>query len=90
MDLFIFRGNGDYIGYPIRMLLFPDETKVYELFHLCFDCFHDLGMELSLLLFAWFGVRIDVETMHSNLEIEPGHVLIIPSEDIYLLSYELY
>jgi len=40
-------------------------------------------------LFDWFGVKIDVKTMH-NLGIEPRHVLVIPSEDIYILSYEMY
>jgi len=43
-----------------------------------------------LLLFKWFGARIDVEMMHSNLGIEPKHVLIILSEDMYILPYELY
>ena len=47
-------------------------------------------MEPSLLLFDWLGVQVDVEAMHSNLGIEPGHVLIILSEDIFILSYETY
>jgi len=28
--------------------------------------------------------------MHNNLGIEPVHVPIIPSEDIFILSYEMY
>jgi len=39
-------------------------------------------MEPSLLLFDWLGVRVNVEMMHNNLGIEPGHVFIIPGEDI--------
>jgi len=66
------------------MLLFPDETRVYKLFHLWFVYFHNLGTKPSLLLFDLFGVRVDVKMMYRNLEIEPGHVLIIPSEDIYI------
>jgi len=30
-DLFILFGDGNYDGHPIRMLLFPDETRLYEL-----------------------------------------------------------
>jgi len=47
-------------------------------------------MESSLLLFDWLGVRINVEVMHSNLGIEPRHILRIPSEDIFILSFEMY
>jgi len=47
-------------------------------------------MEPSLLLFDWPGVQIDVENTHSNLVLEPGHVLKVPNEDIYILPYELY
>jgi len=72
------------------MLLFPNETRVYKLFDFQFDCFHDLRTEPSLLLFDWFGVWVDVKTMHNDLGIEPGNVLIIPSKDIYIVSYELY
>jgi len=72
------------------MLLFLDETRVYKLFDFRFDFFYDLETEPSLLLFNLFDVRVDVETMQSNLGIEPRHVLIIESEDIYILSYELY
>jgi len=46
-------------------------------------------MEPSLMLFDWLGVRIDVEMMHNNLGIEPGHVLIISSEDIFILTYKM-
>jgi len=47
-------------------------------------------MKPLLLLFDWLDVQVDVETMHSNLEIDPEHVLIILSEDIFILSYEMY
>ena len=30
-DLLIFLGNGDDVGYPIRVLFLPDETEVYKL-----------------------------------------------------------
>jgi len=32
LTLPIFLGNGDNIGYPIGVLLLPDEARVYELF----------------------------------------------------------
>jgi len=34
LDLSILLGNKYCIGHSIRMLLFPDEIRVYELFHL--------------------------------------------------------
>ena len=37
---------------------------------------------MSLLLFDSLAVQVNVEMMHNNLGIEPGHVLIIPNEDI--------
>jgi len=89
-DLSIIPRNENDVGHLIRMLLFPDETRVYKLFDFWFDCFHDFKTELSLLLFDWFGVRVDVEMMHNNLGVEPRHIFIISSEDIYILSYKLY
>jgi len=47
-------------------------------------------MEPSLLLLDWLGIRVDVEAMYSNLGIEFRYVLIIPSEDIFIFSYEMY
>jgi len=46
-------------------------------------------MKPSLLLLDWFGVQVEVEVMHGKLG-EPRHVLIIPSEDIFILSCEMY
>jgi len=31
-DMSIILGNLNNIGHPIRMLLFPDETRVYKIF----------------------------------------------------------
>ena len=43
-----------------------------------------------MLLLDWFGIRVDVEMMPSNLGIELEHVLVISSKVIYILWYELY
>ena len=90
LTLPIFLGNGDNIGYPIGVLLLPDEARVYELFDFWLDSFHSFWTEPSLLLFDWFRVWINVEAMHSHSRIKPRHVLVIPSENIYILSHERY
>ena len=72
------------------MSLFPDKARFYELLDFKFVCFYNLGTKPSLLLLNWLGVRVDVETMHSNLGIEFRNVLITPSEDIFILLYEMY
>ena len=69
----------------IQSLFFPNETGVYELFDFRFDYFHNLLTESSLLLLNWFRVQIDVEAMHGHLWVESRHVLIVPSEDVYIL-----
>jgi len=33
LDFFILLGDGHDVGYPVRVLFFPDETRVYELFN---------------------------------------------------------
>jgi len=89
-NLFILFGNRNDIGHLIRMLLFPNKIRIYELFDFWFNCSHDLRTEPSLLMFDWFCARVDVKMMYSNLGIELGHVLVISSKDIYILLYELY
>ena len=78
------------VGNPIRMLLLPDEIGVYELFDFWFNCFHNLWTESLLLLLDGLCIRIDVEAMHSHLRIKLRHILVAPSENIYILSHETY
>ena len=59
-NLPILLGDGDDIGYPIRVLFFPDETGVYELLDFRLNCFHYLWAELSLLLFDGLRIWINV------------------------------
>ena len=89
-NLLIFLGNGDDIGYSIRVLFLPDETRVYKLFYFRLDCFHDFWTKSSLLLLDRFRIRIDVETMHNHLRIKPRHILVVPREYIYILSHKRY
>jgi len=48
-----------------------------------------LGRTVVLLLDG-LHLRIDVEAMHSHLRIKSRHILIIPSENIYILSHKRY
>jgi len=41
-------------------------------------------------LLDWLGIRPDVQTMHGYLWIKSGHILVVPCEDIDILSYEYY
>jgi len=85
-----FLGNGDDVGYPIRVLFLPDETGVNKLLDFRPDYFHYFWTELSLLLFDWFHIQIDVEAMHSHLRVNPGHILLVPGENINILSHKIY
>jgi len=89
-DLPILHGKGDDIGYPIRVLFFPDKTRVYKLLDFQLNCFHYLRAEPSLMLLDELRIRIDVEVMHSHLRVEPRHILVVPSENIYILSHKRY
>jgi len=42
LDLSILLGDGNDVGYLVRILFFPDEIGVYELFDFQFNCLHDL------------------------------------------------
>jgi len=44
----------------------------------------------SLLLLDGLCIRTDVGAMYSHWRIKPGHILVVPSEDIYILSHEMY
>jgi len=66
------------------MLFFLDENRIYELLDFRFDCLHNLWTELSLLL-DWFRVWIDIKAMRGHLGVESRHVLIVPSENVYIL-----
>ena len=88
-DLPILLSNGDNISHPIRMLFFSDKTGLYKLLDFRLDHFHYLLAEPSLLLFNGLRVRIDVEVMHSHLRVEPRHILIVPSKNIYTLAQEI-
>ena len=57
-DLPVLLGDENNVGYPVRVLLFPDETGVYELFDFRFNCLHNLWTESPLLLLDWFRVRL--------------------------------
>jgi len=35
-------------------------------------------------------IWIDVEEMHSHLNVEPRHILVVLSENIYILSHKRY
>jgi len=89
-DLSIFLGDGDDISYPIRVLFIPDETGVYKLRDFRLNRFHYLWMKPLLLLLDGLRIRIDVETMHNHLRIKPRHILVVSSENIYILSHETY
>jgi len=43
-----------------------------------------------LLLLDELYVQIDVEVMHSHLRVELRHILIVLSENIYILSHKRY
>jgi len=89
-DFFILLSDGDDIGYPIRVLFFPDKTEDYKLLDLWLDRFHYLRVEPSLLLLDGLRIRIDVEAMHNHLRVEPRHILVVPRENIHLLSHKRY
>ena len=89
-DLPILLGDGDDISHPIRVLFFPDETGVYKLLDFRLDCFYYLWAEPSLLLLDGPRVWIDVKAMHSHLGVKPGHIFVVPGENIYILSHERY
>ena len=89
-DLPIFLGDGDDIGYPIRVLFFPDEIGVYKLLDFRLDRFYYLWAEMSLLLLDEPHIWIDVKAMHSHLRVEPSHILVVSSENIYILSHKRY
>ena len=61
--LFVLLGYENNVSIPIRMLLFSDEIRVYELPNFWFDCFYNLETELLLLLLDWPYIRIDVEAI---------------------------
>jgi len=89
-DLTILLGDGDNISYPIRVLLFPDEIRVYKFFDFRLNCFHNLWAKLSSLLLDGLYIRINVEAMHSQLRIKPKYILIVSSKNIYIFSHETY
>jgi len=89
-DLPILVGNGDDISHPIRVLFFPDETRVIKLLDFRLNRFHYLRAEPSLLLLDGLCVWIDVEAMHSHLRVKLGHILVVLDENIYILSHERY
>jgi len=86
----ILLGDGDDISHPIRVLFFPDETRIYKLLDFRLDLFHYLWAEPSLLLLDGPHVRIDVKAMHSHLGVKPGHIFIVSGENIYIFSHERY
>jgi len=90
LDLPILLGDGDDISHPIRVLFFPDKTRVYKLLDFRLNHFHYLWAKPSLLLLDGLRVRIDVEVMHSHLRVKPRHILIVSGENIYILSHERY
>ena len=51
LNLFILFGNGNDIGHLIRMLLFPDETRVYEL--LTSDSIASWSREGTIVATVW-------------------------------------
>lgn len=71
-------------------MLFPDETKVFQLLDFGLDGLNDFGTKVSLRLINWFDLRINVQSLHGYLGIKTRHVLISLSEDIHVLAYELY
>ena len=89
-DLPIFLDNGDDIGYPIRVLFFPDKIGVYKLLDFRLDRFHYLWAEPLLLLFDGLCFCIDVKVMHNHLRIKPRRIHIVPSENIYVFLYKRY
>lgn len=90
MNLPILLGNEDNVNQPIKMLLLPDESKIYELFDFRLDGFHDLGAKPSLLLLYWLCLRVDIKPVHVNLRVQAREVLVVPNEDTYILVYKLY
>jgi len=73
LDLPVLLGDRNDVVYPVKVLFFPDEVRVYEFFNFWFNCLHDLWTESSLLLLDWLRVRINVEVMHGHMWFETRH-----------------
>ena len=71
------------------MLFLPYEATCYELMDFGFNSVHNVRAKLALLL-NWLGIWLDVQTMHGYLWIKSGYILVVPCEDINILSYEYY
>ena len=89
-DLPILLSGGNDVSYLVRVLFFPDETRVYKFRDFRLNRFHNLWAKSSLLLLDKLCVRIDIEVMHSHLRIKSRHVFVIPSEDISVLLNKRY
>jgi len=72
------------------VLFLLNKATFDEFLNLSFNCLYNIRSELSLLLFDWLIIRLDVEAMHSHLKVEARHVFIAPSKDIYILFYQGY
>src|SRR3954462_8538431 len=59
-DFTIPLGDWNDIRYPIRMLFFPDKTRIDKLLNFSLDCLHHGWAEPSLRLFEWLLFRVDV------------------------------
>ena len=72
-------------------MLFPsNEATFNEFVNFGFNCRHNVGSKLSLLLINWFTVQFNVDTMHSHMRVKTRYVFIAPSKDIYIFSYERF
>ena len=90
LDLPILLCDGDDISHPIRVLFFPDKTRVFKLLDFLLDYFHYLWVEPSLLFLDEPHIWIDIKAMHSHLGVKPRHIFVISGENIYILSHERY
>ena len=60
LDFFILFKNGDNVSNPIRILLLPYEATCDEFMNFSFNSFHNVRAKLSLYLFHWLDVRLNV------------------------------
>jgi len=84
LDLSALFKDGHNVSDTVWVLFLSNEATFDESLNFSLDCLHDVGSELSLLLFDLFSILFNVETMHGYLRIKSRHVFKALGKDVYI------